>query len=359
MKNHLLLFLCCLGLWSCSKDAVTKSPKQAADVYVAGYEWGPILPSGQLHSSYSAAKYWKNGIAFNLTLTDGTQSASASSIAVSGIDVYVAGSVANDYASTLNPPEIATYWKNGHAITLAGGTGANSIAISGTDIYVAGYGYEGGGTVAKYWKNGIAVNLEQNAYASSIAVSGADVYVAGYRGAPYKGTMGGYPPTYSAAKYWKNGVGVLTDDPNESQAWSIAISGTDVYMAGGGGYNNPASTGVARYWKNDHRIYLPVSNSSVARSIAVSGTDVYAAGSEGSFDTWITVAKYWKNGEAITLTEGTNATSITISGTDIYVAGYTNDYAGSVAKYWKNGSAVKLSDGSKSNFTSSIFVVEK
>ena len=354
MKTHLLLLLYCLGLWACNKDSVTT--KIAADVYVAGIESGS---ANQYNPNYSIAKYWKNGIAVNLTGTDGTQNAVATSIAVSGTDIYVAGWLANDYQSAGNPPRLATYWKNGDAITLSGGTGANSIAISGKDIYVAGYGYDGGGTVAKYWKNGIAVNLAQNAYASSIAISGADVYVAGYIGTPYGGTMGGFPPTYSQAKYWKNGVGVLTDDPNESQAWSIAISGTDVYMAGGGGYNNPASTGVARYWKNDHRVYLPVSNSSVARSVAVAGTDVYVAGSEGSFDTWRTFARYWKNGEAITLTDGEVANAIAISGTDIYVAGYAIEGNNYVAKYWKNGSPVKLSDGTKYVVANSIFVVEK
>ena len=51
------------------------------DVYVCGYE---------SNGSREIAKYWKNGTAFNLT--DGTNYAYASAIALYGGDVYVCGS---------------------------------------------------------------------------------------------------------------------------------------------------------------------------------------------------------------------------------------------------------------------------
>jgi hypothetical protein len=71
------------------------------------------------------------------------------------------------------------------------------------------------------------------------------------------------------------------------------------------------------------------------------GSDVYVAGSENN------VAKYWKNGQAITLPGGTSASSIAIVGSDVYVAGYEYNGSVSVAKYGKNGVAIPLTDGTK------------
>ena len=91
----------------------------------------------------------------------------------------------------------------------------------------------------------------------------------------------------------------------------------------------------------------------MVNSIVVLGNDVYAAGYESM------VAKYWKNGTAVALTDGSNwaqATSIAVFGNDVYVAGY--EIAGSieVAKYWKNGIAVSLTDGTLSAHGNSIFL---
>jgi len=88
-------------------------------VYTAGYEWktkaGP--------TNVDIAKYWKNGT--STPITDGSVSALANAIYVSGNDVYAAGQSYN--GGQIN---IAKYWKNGTAVALTDGTyDANALSI--------------------------------------------------------------------------------------------------------------------------------------------------------------------------------------------------------------------------------------
>ena len=82
--------------------------------------------------------------------------------------VYTAGFEENDAGQ-----EIAKYWKDGQPTVLGAGTDgsyATSIAVSGSDVYVAGIEGNGTNDVAKYWKNGVAVDLTdgtQRGYAKS------------------------------------------------------------------------------------------------------------------------------------------------------------------------------------------------
>lgn len=356
MKKSYFLILIVLVFCSCqkeiSKEVSNTNTSLEVDVYVCGEEWD---------GTRYIASYWKNGN--RVTLGDGF----ANSIFVYGNDVYVCGNG-------------ATYWKNGNLVTLGNGIGqTNSIAVSGNDVYVVGS--KNGHAV--YWKNGNALYLPENtrsgdwadiypitetaSTANSVFISGSDVYIAG--GENITRMISPYPNlghVYStSAVYWKNGneIYLIKGGYGSSladEAYSIFVEGQDVYACG---------ALEARYWKNG--ISVPIAGT--AKSIFVSEGDVYVAGSQPGGEPYQSyygtryriVAKYWKNGNPVRLTDGTKnayATSIAVSGNDIYVAGYEEKEAGTlnwVAKYWKNGNPVILGDVSKESGANCIFLVKK
>jgi len=111
-------------------------------VYVSGYEEGQVQ-----------RVYWKNGVAVPLA-TPGPYDCSQWGIYVSSAgDVYVSGVYQN----------LAKYWKNGVMFDLSTTTAgqgiyesAMSIAGSGKDVYIAGNAVSLG---VGYWKNGVFTSL--------------------------------------------------------------------------------------------------------------------------------------------------------------------------------------------------------
>jgi hypothetical protein len=118
---------------------------QGSDVYVAGTIYGYLINS---------ATYWKNGVA--VSLTDKLASGIATGIAVQGNNVFVAGEGENLLDAGANPGgNYMIYWKNG-IIGDPNGMGLTSsdmnigaIAVSGLDVYIAGTD----GNYPSYWKN--------------------------------------------------------------------------------------------------------------------------------------------------------------------------------------------------------------
>lgn len=334
---------------SCKKCIDMPAPESTGDsvnVYVAGYDYNATTHAIN-------AVYWKNGS--EVILSNPSHNAYATSIVVSGKDIYVAGYEVDDSNYT------ARYWKNGVAVSLTSGAHnawATSIAVSGANVYVSGYESNGTKYVAKYWKNGsvtVLSNGSNDAYATSVAVSGSDVYVAGYEnngGAnPYYQSQGLNSGRNDVAKYWKNGNAViLTDGTEFARAFSVTTNGADAYVAGQENVGvDPNSTNIAKYWKTTSQVPLTQgeSGNANATSIVVYSSDVYVAGyqSNGAYY----YAEYWKNGNKTLLTPQASthngiANSIAVYATDIYVAGNeaSADGQSSTAKYWKNGNPVLL-----------------
>jgi hypothetical protein len=128
-----------------------------SDVYVVGAQ-APGLYNTEGNANYPYPIYWKNNVGQALPGPNGGVSGAASSIVLSGSDVYISGS-----ADMNDAFDEAVYWKNG-VMTICG-SGASlgqSIGVSPSgDVYVAGYQYETGSnnTSAVVWKNGGATML--------------------------------------------------------------------------------------------------------------------------------------------------------------------------------------------------------
>jgi hypothetical protein len=170
------------------------------DVFFAGVDINPGV-------SFSPV-YWKNGTEYKLPTLVKSASANVTGLAISGTDVYCAG--------TDGPPNSYTpvYWKNGVENTLPtiGGHGGwvSAMAISGSDIYFVGVDFKTG----VYWKNGVETKLPYsnsiNLYSqpTGIAVNGTDVYISGYEftNITVPNLGGTVETTNYTAEYWKNGT---------------------------------------------------------------------------------------------------------------------------------------------------------
>jgi hypothetical protein len=240
------------------------------DVYVVGFESLSMDYDDPSHDAFPLL--WKNGAPQRLD-SAGFSEGYARSVFVSGNDVYVAG-YGNDYEDAWTSRPSALIWKNGVMTRITSPddglfSEASSIFVSGNDVYVAGEERSAQGAwVAKLWKNGAAQNLGGNGdTANSVFVSGNDVYVAGCDAS-------------GNALLWKNGTAQnLTNGSYYAYAYSVCVSGNDVYVSGE--ESNAQGAWIAKLWKNGAAQNLG-GNGEMAYSVFVSGNDVYVAGWDAS-----------------------------------------------------------------------------
>jgi hypothetical protein len=222
----------------------------------------------------------------------------------------------------------------------------NDGVVPAPNVYVVGSGDDtlqnSSTKIAKYWKNGKVTHLtdgKNQAEASSIFVEKGNVHIVGYEVDNEIDTR--------IARYWKNGkTETLSDLGKGSEAYQVLVSNGDVYI--GGIVYDEVSKYV--YWKNgsvrkdltDGKGQVVFNNFYAGNSFFVYNNDVYAAGYEYDRATDTGIAKYWKNGVAVTVKDpGTKgfarAYGIFVNKDGVYVAGYEYDKTtkNSTPKYWK------------------------
>ncbi|HTH55814.1 MAG TPA: hypothetical protein VL728_07185 [Cyclobacteriaceae bacterium] len=239
----------------------------------------------------------------------------------------------------------AAYWKNGLLKQLSSGSTATDIEVSGAHVYILGNNT----TNVVYWQDTTANLLPVEPYtvseAVAIAVSGSDVYLAGYQE--------NLITEANHILYWKNGVKTILANSNYyASLTGIAVSGSDVHTSG---YLIDANWNVTpAYWKNGVQTLL-ADPGSYTTNITLSGADVYVTGVTSKHISYYFTGCYWKNGQLITLETpdgwSSSANALVVFGADVYIAGtiqnYVNNTNNYAVVYWKNGVMTQLSDVSR------------
>ncbi|MEO6406998.1 MAG: hypothetical protein ABIY51_07520 [Ferruginibacter sp.] len=328
------------NVFACTTQPVT------TNVYVFGNETSP--------GPNSIIKYWKNGVATNVS--DGSRDCFISHAFISANnDMYIAGQEWDAAGFTSN----AKLWKNGIQTDITGlsflSSNATDVFVNGTDVYVS-YDLDDiatGYSSARLWKNGTSTTLSNGAanfHATCVYVSGSDVYVGG--------TSTPTASTVSRAIIWKNGIAqYLNNGLNNSIVRKILVSGTDVYAVGQDNVGG-IGTGRAVVWKNGVPVYLTdgLTSDAMANDIFIDGTDIYVCGRKSSGGSG-EIAQLWKNGVATILSvSGSNgiAQSVYVKNADVYVAeaGFING----PVRLWKNNIPTLLTTGSNFNSVGSVIV---
>lgn len=283
------------------------------------------------------------------------------------------------YAAGYAPGQLALLWMTDSSyITLQPGAGggssnATSIVMSGSDLYVGGTSLNNEGwNIATWWKNGVVGEVsdpsnDYNNNITAIGVSGTSIYLAGYDtwSLSNPSWAPGYinHPMWNAWYYCISGNTVTRNlaEPDtidiSSIVYGMAVSGTDVYLAGG--FQPENGTRIATYWKNNQYGAVALASGgdwSEAEAIAVQGADVYITGYDQCPNYGcIPTVKLWKNNEqtVVNLTSGTvNAFSscLAVNDTAQYAGGYQQTASGvKQAMFWRvegqTVTAIPLSDG--------------
>jgi len=199
------------------------------DVYVGGYGhiYWELNPDDNMWLSYSAPLIWKNGsLLYQLSSNMGA----VFSLSVDKDHVYAAGYVegAKWPQNDPNNNRYAQLWIDGAAAYIGSGTSlssASSIHVSGDDIFIALYEHDGNNRIAKYWKGNKNNSISSQPFYSTMHTYGIgrSYGIYGHGGNVYSVGSESHG-NYDVAKFWINGEPYTISDGNRNaQAWSIAV----------------------------------------------------------------------------------------------------------------------------------------
>jgi hypothetical protein len=332
-------------------------PRAPELTYVAGTNF--------ISNTERKAVIWKNGVPETL-VAGGNQwlsaatNCKATSVFVSGKDIYVGGEVLGKYSSngtTWGPTAgtSAVIWKNGVCSILRdnGRTATvNSVKVSNGNVYAAGL--DAGGSIfrAVMWVNGALTVLTdgtKNASANCIFESNGNVYVSGYEN---------NSNNKAVAKLWINGVATdLSNGLTDAYTSCLYVVGNTYYVVGSE-YNN-AGTRVAKIWTNGVTPELsltPNSLGSAANSVFYDTVQskLYVCGTENTAPNTST-ARVWANGVR-QLFYGTSKLDVANS---IFVLGggtvYLSGYSANNSVIFRSGSSRAVLTGGTVGGSNSIF----
>jgi hypothetical protein len=242
-------------------------------VYVGGTSYMSTAGETPVHSM----AIW-NGTDWSALLVELDAGSLVATIAVSGTDVYVAGSFTTISGLTVN--NIAkwngTSWS---ALGIGGDIGLNAgvraIAISGNKIVVGGtFSKAGSYGIAMYdigtstW-SGLGTGVDHSVHA--VAIEGSNIYAGG------EFTNAGESSANYIAK-WNGSAWSALSSGVSSWVEAIAVSGSDVYVGGQFTAAGGSSANYIAKWNGSAWSALGTGVDAVVWAIAISGTDVYVGG---------------------------------------------------------------------------------
>jgi uncharacterized protein YjdB len=218
----------------------------ANSVFVSGSS-ALYVAGSEKEAGVSVAKLWISGTP--MSLSSGARNAEAKSLFVSDGNLhYVAG-----FEADAQGTDVARLWTNdpNQPQFLSDGSRdeqATSVHVSGGNVYVAGFERNGDGrTVAKLWINGSPMSLtdgRHNAKANGVFAAGDNTYyVVGSE----------YDPNAdkTVAKLWTNDAAqaqTLSSGAANAVAHSVFVLGGNVYAVGS--ENNSYGRPTAKLWLN-------------------------------------------------------------------------------------------------------------